>query len=543
MRSAPLKPRVHQLTRALARDVAALCLFFFVLAASRPSEPPRVGANASALQARVSEAVAAGSEYLLVPPGTYVFSNTSLDVAGAKDLTIDAHGVTLVFYLGFGMSIRNSQNVTVRGLTFDADPPNYAQGTVTAVDTAAGTFRATFDDSFIMPDTSVTPFNQPGGSAGAKIMFWGSETRLPASGVHFLNSSTPVASGANSSEPVDWRIEVKGTLSADVAVDDLVTVFPRRGFTWYSYNSSGVVADSVSIHAGGNMGFLETFGEGRNRYRNVSIVRAPGSKGLMALNADGFHSNSVNHGPELVDSEISFTGDDHLNIHASMLVVCKGLRSDRLAIVDPSGQFLRAGSKMSFYHLLPSPKGHPPPTLNPLLAHGVVKRVAFADSELTRECQGASASMGQPPYNTWLIVSTSQSPVYVVDFEAPVDPEVVRSRFNLASVDSALCANAIVRRNWFHDSCGSGGRILLKSRNATFERNTAERFGGVHITTEQEWLEGDLGMSNVVLKDNLIQDQVGFSAHVDVMQGVPNVTCTNTTFVERGVKTFRAQGC
>ena len=34
------------------------------------------------------------------------------------------------------------------------------------------------------------------------------------------------------------------------------------------------------------MGFLET-GEGRNRYRNVSIVRAPGSKGLMALNAYG----------------------------------------------------------------------------------------------------------------------------------------------------------------------------------------------------------------------------------------------------------------
>ena len=188
MRSAPLKPRVHQLTRALARDVAALCLFFFVLAIPA-TEPPRVGANASALQARVSEAVAAGSEYLLVPPGTYVFSNTLWSVA-EKDLTIDAHGVTLVFYLGFGMSIRNSQNVTVRGLTFDADPPNYAQGTVTAVDTAAGTFEQLLADSFIMPDTSVTPFNQPGGSAGAKIMFWGSETRLPASGVPELQHAS-----------------------------------------------------------------------------------------------------------------------------------------------------------------------------------------------------------------------------------------------------------------------------------------------------------------------------------------------------------------
>ena len=90
-----------------------------------PGPPNRpASAQTPLLQARVSEAVAAGSEYLLVPPGT-AFQHAA--IGRAKDLTIDAHGVTLVFYLGFGMSIRNSQNVTVRGLTFDADPPNYAQ--------------------------------------------------------------------------------------------------------------------------------------------------------------------------------------------------------------------------------------------------------------------------------------------------------------------------------------------------------------------------------------------------------------------------------
>ena len=95
-----------------------------------------------------------------------------------------------------------------------------------------------------------------------------------------------------------------------------------------------------------------------------------------------------------------------------------------------------------------------------------------------------------------------------------------------------------MRGNYFHDSCGSGGRILLKSRNATFERNVAE--SGIHITTEQEWLEGDLGIGNIVLDSNFIEDQDGFLTHIDVMPGLVNVTsCGNTSFVEHGKATHR----
>jgi hypothetical protein len=489
-----------------------------------------------------------------------VFSNTALEIEGAENLVLDARGATFVFYLGFGVSIRNCRNVTVRGLVLDADPPNYAQGVVTGVDLTAGAVVATFDDEFLMPDPSTTPFDQPGGSAGAKVMFWNATTRLPRYPVHFVNESLPAAAFAAAAA---WRIRVQHGLSAaQVAVGDLISVFPRRGFTWYSYNSSGVTADGVTIHAGGNMGFLESMGDGGHVYRNVSIVRKPGSTGLMALNADGFHSMSVRRGPTLEDSEISFTGDDHLNIHASMLVVCKEVpganirqrsslhdngtrRTRRLAIVNPQRQLLRAGDTLSFYHLLASAIGHPPHGLNPLLARGVIQSVAVAtDPALVHECQGASAAMGKAPYNTWLIVSTANSPVYVVDFEAPyVDPVVVQSHYNLVSVDESLCANAVVRRNHFHDSCGSGGRILLKSRNATFEGNVAARFGGVHVYTEQEWLEGDLGISNIALRDNVIEDQIGFAPHFDVMAGVPNVSCANSTFVERGVRTERAEGC
>ena len=95
----------------------------------------------------------------------------------------------------------------------------------------------------------------------------------------------------------------------------LVAVYPRRGVTVQLSNSSGVLVEDVTIHAGGNMGFHEQFGEGGNVYRRVAIVRKPGWSGLLALNADGFHSSDVGTGPTLEDSTISFTGDDFVNVH------------------------------------------------------------------------------------------------------------------------------------------------------------------------------------------------------------------------------------
>ena len=259
---------------------------------ARPSLPPPVSASASFLQTEFDRICAQEKGgHLTIKAGTYVFSNTSLEITDCRHVSVQGHGATFLFYYGFGISIKNCENVTVQGLTLDSDPPNYAQGQVTRVDLSTASFTSTFDEDFLMPDTSTVPFNAPGGSAGAKIMFWGNDTRLPSRQVHFLKSSKP-AGGVNS-----WQIEVKNSLSSSSPKPgDLVTVFPRRGFTWLSYNSSSVVADSIVIHAGGNMGFLEMMGEGGHVYRNVSIVRKPGSRGLMALNADGFHSNSVRVG-------------------------------------------------------------------------------------------------------------------------------------------------------------------------------------------------------------------------------------------------------
>ena len=550
----------------------------------RPSVPPPVGANAMVLQQMVSTAVASGPPVLTIPAGKYVFSNTSLTIEGAQDLLIEAYGVTLVFYLGFGVQIMHTRNLTVRGMTLDSDPPNYAQGNVTRWLNSSA-FVAKIDERFIPPDTTAQPFNQPGGTAGAKIMIWDAATRLPSYAYNFMRSSVPSGSGL-------WTIGMKHPGLA-MAAGSLVTIFPRRGYTWRNFNSSATVAEDITIHAGGNMGFLEQVGEGGHVYRRVRIVRGPGSPGLMALNADGFHSTSVRVGPALEDSEIAFTGDDHLNLLARMLVVCTSLgataaasssapasapatvSSISLAIIDVANGALatqategasrfddaarwraeagaelgfdalaatRPGDEMRFYQLLPG--NHPP--LNPLIgAATIASSVQITDGGLLKECHAAAAAMQQPPYNAHLIVNVQHSPVYRIDFMEPLPAAVTATKFNLVSLERQSGADAVLRGNNFHDSCGSGGRIILKTRNATYVDNIAARFGGLHVYTEQEWLEGDLGLRNVHLKNNTFIDTHGTPSpiHVDVMQGLENVTCQDTTYVIGKNTTTRSRGC
>ena len=53
----------------------------------------------------------------------------------------------------------------------------------------------------------------------------------------------------------------------------------------------------------------------------------------------------------------------------------------------------------------------------------------------------------------------------------------------------------------------------------------------------------DLGMDNVFLDNNIVEDQIGFQTHLDVQAAIPNVTCINTTFQEHGKIIMRAKGC
>lgn len=512
-----------------------------------PSVPPPTDPRALLLEESISQAIATGRDEYIIDPGTYVFSNHSLYLSGAENFTIRAENVSFVFFLGYGMQISHSRNVTVQGLTFDSDPPNYAQGKVTNV-LSSTEFVATFDDRFILPDVSKPPFDAPGGSAGAKVTIWNATSRLPL-GTNFLETSAPIEGLTRTS---DFQITLKHPqTSAAVLAGNLVTIFPRRGFTWNCLNCTEVSAEDVTIHAGGNMGFLESGGEGNNHYRRVSIVRKTDGEGLMALNADGFHSDGVGVGPTLEDSVITFTGDDFLNIHNRMQVVCEVLDGNRaITIVDPAGDValadLRAGDELRFFKLLSGL----PRVANPLLASGIVASVrpltSERDAALVKTCHDVGSVITEPPYNVTLISAIlpelTKGSVYLVNFTSSLASIV--DAYSLVNFERRSGANFSVRRNIFHDNCGSGGRIIAKAPGGMLDSNIAERFGGVHIYSEQEWLEGALGIRDVQIVNTTIVDaRVAKPTQIDVFPGLTNVTCANTTFVIDGDITKRAEGC
>jgi len=427
---------------ALAARLAGLA-YTLALCSSVPSVPPPPTENALQLQRTVAAACAAGTPATItIEPGVYVFANRSLLIAGASNLVLQAArgsgptpAVQFVFYYGFGVQIVNSANITVRGpLALDSDPPNYAQGVVRSLSAGGNTsrFDADFDPQFLSPDITRQPFVSAGGLAGAKVSFWDQQTRLVLTGAHLGFMASSQQNGPDSS--ASWRISLKSSPPAGVEVGNLVTIIPRRGITHDIRNSSGVLVEDVTIYAGGNMGFHESLGAGGHVYRRVKIARKPGSNALVALNADGFHSSDVGQGPVLEDSEIAFTGDDFVNVHNRMLVVCKSLDSanSSLAIIDVSNGGLAdlvGGDEIRFYQLQPGV----PHTANPLIGVGHVKssaRLTNPEWPLA-QCYHAPQAMGQPPFNTKLVVSfnAKTAPVYRVEFTQPLPPAGESQRF------------------------------------------------------------------------------------------------------------------
>ena len=592
----------------LLADLAIIILLCMAtLSRGVPSVPPPVSANAVALQAAINKAAnrsSSGSTTATVlinlAPVVYTFSNASLLINGARNVIIDGGGAAeLVFFYGHGISLTNCVNVTLRHLVIDSDPPNYAQGVVISTNNTSGgstnnttalaatatttatLLQANFDPRFLSPDTSLPPFNNPGGLAGAKVTFWDPATRRVLRDVraNFMAKGSPSlrlspgstrSGNANSSSsssssnytlPFELSLRNPFQTGALPPAGSLVTVIPRRGFTWQALNCSQMTAENVTVHAGGNMGFLERLGAGNNTYRGVKIVRRAGSPGLVALNADGFHSSDVGTGPTLIDSEISFTGDDFFNCHNRMLVVCGSSNSrrapslslsltaptaadDTLVLIDTSGGALSdtaaiVGTNASFWGLLPGS----PHRANPALGQATIVDVSEEmDANIVRRCHNATEIMAAPPHNAHFVVSVASAPIYRVRFTAAL-PHAVTPFSTLANLEAHSAYGAHVARNHFHDACGTGGRVSAKAPGGTYTDNIFERFGGMHVYSEQIWLEGALNIKNVQLRNNTLVDANGPPLHVDVFAGLPNISCHDTLFVVNGNKTFRPAQC
>lgn len=179
--------------------------------------------------------------------------------------------------------------------------------------------------------------------ATLKVTYWDPRTlRIIAHGNHiFTNLTSASAPGGADTVRYTGKVAPAGIVTAGT----LATLHPRlgisngtgrpAGLTYLITNSTRVHTANVTLHGGATEAVVEAGGNGGHTYNGVRVVRRQGQSPvrLLAANADGFHSSCVRDGPSLVDSEISFTGDDLLNIHSRLAIVLRPLSSTSAYVV------------------------------------------------------------------------------------------------------------------------------------------------------------------------------------------------------------------
>lgn len=205
---------------------------------------------------------------------------------------------------------------------------------------------------FVYPDPTLTPsFRHPGGLSGAKVALFDPATLFQSyHGNQFFNYSTALDSHGL------YRICLQHPIQGTLGPGLLTAIYPRIGLTYLLTNSSAIVTERLTIYGAGNMALVEDRGTCGHRWLGVQVVRRPGRQPtpLLASNADGFHSSNCRLGPTLINTTISYTGDDHFNCHNRLQVLWQADGASAL-LIDTEGDLtlplVQPGETLSFYQL------------------------------------------------------------------------------------------------------------------------------------------------------------------------------------------------
>ena len=84
----------------------------------------------------IEDAVSNGMLAITLPAGRHIVTDT-VNIRGAKNITVDGQGSTIVFSLADlnkqGFKIDNSENIRLKNFSIDYDPLPFTQGTITAM--------------------------------------------------------------------------------------------------------------------------------------------------------------------------------------------------------------------------------------------------------------------------------------------------------------------------------------------------------------------------------------------------------------------------
>ena len=424
-------------------------------------------------RALLENAINKGDAQVVIPPGTYrlapLSGNTTVDVNGAKNLTIIADGVTLICTrLTRAVAFTHCANVTLRGLTVDYDPLPFTQGTVTQ----------------IAPDFSWIDVKLDAGyprAAYSRIDLCDPKTRHRKRGMPYLWGTSAAMVGA------DTVRVTRSDIGKAAAIGDLASLNtgPINGAAHaVSIDTcSGMAFDHVTVFSAPGFGLVESDGDGGMRYEHCRVVPGPIPPGateprLLSTSWDAIQSKMLKHGPVVEDCDIVSAGDDSWSVQSSdYLVMSVDGSKAVLAFRDQFCEGPQVGDRVARS-----------------LASAQPIVVSRQDKTLTAEERANGIPANMKNASPWDNVGAKAIEI------------TVAGAFPFAAGDSVYCpdrmCNGFVFRN---NRVHSPGRILVKAGDGLIENNEViDCHSGVTVNPEVPGASA-AGIANLVIRGNLFR--------------------------------------
>ncbi len=286
--------------------------------------------------------------------GSIVFQN-------AKNLTIEGNGSTIVNHPdNRTLVLYGCENVVLRNISLDMDPPPFTQGKIVALDSSANSLDVRIDPGYPLPATGTFSNN-----TGSDVMLYHRDTREPVGGV-FSRRSRVDQLGENT-----YRVFFYAAgLVQQAVVGDFVTIKTAGEGTDLrapdgSYIATGaglilihfsdhVTFEGVTSYASPGMTVRATSSD-HLTIRRFALLRKPGTNRLIGGNKDGLHLKYFRVPPVIEDSRFEAGMDDTINLSQPPCRVDAILAQNRVEVVDSDIALynidVRAGDTLLHYRL------------------------------------------------------------------------------------------------------------------------------------------------------------------------------------------------
>lgn len=451
---------------------------------------------AEALVADLAAATARGDKEFTVPPGDYRFSGAATEqfAVKASGLRINAHGATFWFHGRKridALVVKDSANVTVAGLTIDYDPFSYSQGEVLRVDPQTKTVDIRIDPGFPHPDETWT--RVPG---SIKAIFFDPTGAPREIRMDWVKALEPLGGGVyRVSFKENWIFVYECGIAAG---DRLVLPDRQMRMACTVVNSEAVTLEDITIYAAPHMALTEATGAGGHVYRRCKVIRRPGTRRLLACNADVFHSVKVAKGPLIEECEFSWACDDLINIHSFFSPILEQRSPTQVVAAPFYAPDIYDGTELEFFDWQ---------TVRPLGAAKALKVTPIEDPAVAARAKAIPDTLRAAGEKVADFSSGRVFPCLVeLDRPVQVKPHDVAVSYERAG------RGARIRNNYLHDTPCTAG-MKLKSRDVVVENNRIERTGspGILAASDVYFWEGPFSR-DIVIRGNRIVD-CGYTLH------------------------------